>query len=70
VNQSGEVLSETVESVGKVSGMIDAVNLASMEQSSGISQINQAIATMDEMTQQNAALVEETSATSGSDRTS
>jgi methyl-accepting chemotaxis protein len=70
VNQSGEVLSETVESVDKVSGMIDAVNLASMEQSSGISQINQAIATMDKMTQQNAALVEETSATSGSDRTS
>jgi methyl-accepting chemotaxis protein len=57
VNQSGEVLSETVESVDKVSGMIDAVNLASMEQSSGISQINQAIATMDKMTQQNAALV-------------
>ncbi|MFT6265374.1 MAG: methyl-accepting chemotaxis protein [Oleiphilaceae bacterium] len=70
MNQSGEVLSETVESVDKVSGMIDAVNLASMEQSSGISQINQAIATMDKMTQQNAALVEETSATSGSDRTS
>jgi methyl-accepting chemotaxis protein len=66
VNQSGEVLSEIVESVDKVSGMIDAVNLASMEQSSGISQINQAIATMDEMTQQNAALVEETSATSRS----
>lgn len=57
MNQSGEVLSETVESVDKVSGMIDAVNLASMEQSSGISQINQAIATMDKMTQQNAALV-------------
>jgi methyl-accepting chemotaxis protein len=70
VNQSGEVLSETVESVDKVSGMIDAVNLASMEQSSGISQINQAIATMDKMTQQNAALVEETSETSGSDRAS
>ena len=66
VNQSGEVLSEIVDAVDKVSGMISAVNIASMEQSSGINQINQAIASMDEMTQQNAALVEETSATSRS----
>jgi methyl-accepting chemotaxis protein len=66
VNQSGEVLSEIVDAVEKVSSMIDAVNIASMEQSNGITQINQAIASMDEMTQQNAALVEETSATSRS----
>lgn len=64
VNQSGETLSEIVDAVEKVAVMIRDVSNASMEQNSGIGQINQAIAQMDEMTQQNAALVEETSAAS------
>jgi len=44
--------------------MIAEVNNAAAEQTSGIEQINQAVAQMDEMTQQNAALVEEASAAS------
>ena len=64
VNQSGETLGEIVSAVDKVALMIQDVNNASREQNSGISQINQAVTQMDEMTQQNAALVEETSAAS------
>ncbi|WP_440905971.1 methyl-accepting chemotaxis protein [Catenovulum sp. SX2] len=62
VNQSGETLSEIVEAVEKVSRMIADISIASKEQSSGIEQVNKAITQMDEMTQQNAALVEEASA--------
>lgn len=64
VNQSGETLADIVNAVEKVAVMIQDVSNAAREQNSGISQINQAIAQMDEMTQQNAALVEETSAAS------
>ena len=66
VNQSGQTLAEIVVAVEKVANMIDDVNTAAIEQTSGIAQINQAITQMDEMTQQNAALVEETSAASRS----
>ena len=64
VNQSGDTLADIVSAVEKVAVMIQDVSNAALEQNSGISQINQAIAQMDEMTQQNAALVEETSAAS------
>jgi len=66
VNQSGQTLSEIVSAVEKVANMINEVTNAAMEQNSGIGQINQAITQMDGMTQQNAALVEETSAASRS----
>ena len=66
VNQSGQTLAEIVTAVDKVANMINDVNNAAIEQTSGIAQINQAITQMDEMTQQNAALVEETSAASRS----
>jgi len=66
VNQSGQMLTEIVQSVDNVAMMISDVNNAAKEQNSGISQINQAITQMDEMTQQNAALVEESSAASRS----
>jgi methyl-accepting chemotaxis protein len=62
VNQSGEALKELVDAVEKVSAMIRDISSAAREQSSGIDQVNQAITQMDEMTQQNAALVEEASA--------
>ncbi|ARU57720.1 methyl-accepting chemotaxis sensory transducer [Oleiphilus messinensis] len=64
VNQSGQTLFSIVEAVEEVASMIGEVNTASREQSSGMDQINQAITQMDEMTQQNAALVEEASAAS------
>lgn len=66
VNESGETLTEIVEAVQKVGDMIANINVSSAEQSSGISEINQAITEMDNMTQQNAALVEEASAASES----
>lgn len=66
VNESGKSLEEIVSSVKKVSDIIAEIAAASMEQSSGIEQINKAVAQMDEMTQQNAALVEEAAAASES----
>ena len=62
VNQSGETLEGIVESVQKVSKMIGDITSAAVEQTSGIEQVNTAVAQMDEMTQQNAALVEQASA--------
>ncbi len=62
VNRSGEVLTEIVESVDKVTLTMQEIASAAREQSSGIQQVNTAVTQMDEMTQQNAALVEEASA--------
>ncbi|MEN8668467.1 MAG: methyl-accepting chemotaxis protein [Ketobacter sp.] len=62
VNQSGTTLAEIVGAVREVTNMIGDINAAASEQSSSIVQINQAIGEMDEMTQQNAALVEQASA--------
>ena len=62
VNQSGEMLQEIVEAVRKVNQTIGDISVASIEQTSGIEQVNKAVSQMDEMTQQNAALVEEASA--------
>ena len=64
VNESGQTLSEIVEAVEKVSTMIKEISSAAEEQASGIEQVNKAVSQMDEMTQQNAALVEEASAAS------
>src|SRR5690606_4980584 len=55
-------LSEIVGAIRDVSTMIADINAAAREQSASIMQINQAVSQMDEMTQQNAALVEEASA--------
>jgi methyl-accepting chemotaxis protein len=59
VNNSGEALKEIVLGVKKVSDIVAEINVASDQQASGITQINQAVLSMDKMTQQNAALVEE-----------
>ncbi|MBE1299447.1 MAG: PAS domain S-box protein [Alteromonadaceae bacterium] len=66
VNESGETLNDIIGAVASVSEMIDKISDSSEEQASGITEINNAIAHMDGMTQQNAALVEEASAASGS----
>jgi methyl-accepting chemotaxis protein-1 (serine sensor receptor) len=62
VNQSGKALAEIVDSVKKVTDIVAEIAAASHEQSAGIDQVNNAVMQMDEMTQQNAALVEEASA--------
>ena len=63
VNKAGASLSEIVESIKKVTAVIGEIANASMEQSTGIEQINKALTQMDEVTQQNSALVEENAAT-------
>ncbi|MEE4462012.1 methyl-accepting chemotaxis protein [Azotobacter chroococcum] len=64
--QAGRTMEEVVRSVQRVTYIIDEISAASHEQSEGIGQVNTAIAQMDEVTQQNAALVQEASAASSS----
>ena len=64
VTQSGETLERIVASVKKVSDIVAEIAAASREQSAGIEQVNRAVMQMDELTQQNAALVEEATAAS------
>jgi methyl-accepting chemotaxis protein len=66
VDQAGRTMDDIVTSVKRVTDIIADIAAASVEQSSGIDQVNQAIAQMDEGTQQNAALVEEASASARS----
>jgi methyl-accepting chemotaxis protein len=55
-------MDEVVNSVRRVTDIMAEISAASVEQSSGIEQVNQAITQMDDVTQQNAALVEEAAA--------
>jgi methyl-accepting chemotaxis protein len=64
VNRSGKTLEEIVISVKRVTDIIAEITAASQEQTSGIDQVNQAVGEMDQTTQQNAALVEETTSAS------
>jgi len=64
VNETGTSLNEIVGGVKKVGDIISEIAAASIEQSQGIEQVNQAVSQMDEITQQNAALAEEASAAS------
>jgi len=66
VDQSKTSQAEIVESMDRVSSIISEIALASREQAEGIEQVNQAVASLDEVTQQNAALAEETSAAASS----
>ena len=62
VDESGHALTEIVQAVKKVSDIVAEIAAASREQSEGINQVNKALLQMDDMTQQNAALVEEAAA--------
>jgi len=64
VTQSGQTLEQIVVSVKKVSDIVAEIAAASREQSLGIEQVGRAIMQMDELTQQNAALVEQATAAS------
>jgi methyl-accepting chemotaxis protein len=65
VDQAGATMGDIVGSVRRVSDIIGDIAAATEEQTAGIGQINEAIAQMDQVTQQNAALVEQASAASG-----
>lgn len=62
VDHAGKTMHDIVSSVKQVAELMNDMSHASVEQSSGIEQVNQAIASMDTMTQQNAALVEQAAA--------
>ena len=62
VDQAGATMNEIVQAVKRVTDIMAEIAAASGEQSAGIEQVNQAIAQIDEVTQQNAALVEEAAA--------
>jgi len=65
VTQAGATMTDIVASIKRVTDIVSEIADASQEQTSGIDQINQAIMQMDQVTQQNAALVEEAAAASG-----
>ncbi len=62
VEQAGSTMDEIVASVRRVSDLMGEISSASADQSQGIEQINQAMGQMDQVTQSNAALVEEAAA--------
>jgi methyl-accepting chemotaxis protein len=59
VNQAGTTMEEIVHSVRRVAAIMEEITAATSEQSAGIEQIHEAVSQMDQVTQQNAALVEE-----------
>ncbi|MFZ1110694.1 MAG: methyl-accepting chemotaxis protein [Rhodomicrobium sp.] len=64
VDNAGASLSEIVQSINRVADIVAEIAAASREQSTGVEEINKAVVQMDQMTQQNAALVEESAAAS------
>ncbi|MEZ5932120.1 MAG: methyl-accepting chemotaxis protein [Alphaproteobacteria bacterium] len=62
VNRAGNALAGIVDSIGKVTDIVEQISNASQEQAAGVQEINSSITSMDEMTQQNSALVEESTA--------
>ena len=62
VHDAGKTMDEVVASVRQVADIMQEITAASAEQSAGIEQVNQAVLQMDQVTQQNAALVEEAAA--------
>ncbi len=62
VKETGDTMSKIVESVGHVTDIMGSIATASAEQSQGIDQVNRAVTQMEDVTQQNAAQVEEAAA--------
>jgi len=62
VAKAGKTMEEIVQSIGNVTKIMSEISSASTEQTTGIEQVNSAIGQMDDVTQQNAALVEEAAA--------
>lgn len=62
VDQAGVTMAEVVSSIRRVTDIMGEISSASTEQSAGVAQVGEAITQMDQTTQQNAALVEESAA--------
>jgi methyl-accepting chemotaxis protein len=66
VAQAGQTMSEIVSSVQRVTDIMGEITAAASEQSDGIAEVNRAVGQLDQMTQQNAALVEQSAAAASS----
>ncbi len=66
VERAGDAMQKVSTSISRVAQMMSEISASSLEQSTGIEQVNQAVVQMDRMTQQNAALVEEAAAAASS----
>ena len=64
VNQSGEAMSRVNERINEITRHIESLARASSEQATGLAEVNSSVGQMDQMTQQNAAMVEEVNASS------
>jgi aerotaxis receptor len=62
VSQAGQVMSEIISQIGRMRELIEEISSATREQSSGITQVSEAVNHLDQSTQQNAALVEQSAA--------
>ena len=62
VTQAGQAMDDIVAQVGRVNDLVGEISAASKEQSQGIGQVGDAVTQLDQVTQQNAALVEESAA--------
>ena len=65
-NEAGDTIDEVVKSVGRLKDIMGEISAASYEQNQGVSQVSTAVTQMDQTTQQNAALVEESAAAAAS----
>ncbi|SEJ40484.1 Methyl-accepting chemotaxis protein [Pseudomonas linyingensis] len=65
VGQAGSAMEEIVEAVQKVADIMDEIAAASQEQSNGIGLVNRAVTQMDQVTQQNAGLVQDSARSAG-----
>ena len=66
VDEAGQTMEEIVASIRRVTDIVAEISAASVEQSSGVQQVGEAVSQMDRTTQQNAALVEESAAAADS----
>ncbi|MGQ3116820.1 MAG: methyl-accepting chemotaxis protein [Hydrogenophaga sp.] len=69
VDRAGVTMTEVVNSIRRVNDIMGEISAASQEQSSGVAQVGEAVTQMDQATQQNAALVEESAAAASSLKT-
>jgi methyl-accepting chemotaxis protein len=66
VDQAGTTMQEVVSAIRRVTDLMGEISAASVEQSAGVAQVGEAVTQMDQATQQNAALVEESAAAAAS----
>jgi methyl-accepting chemotaxis protein len=62
VNEAGRTMGDIVQQVQRVTDLIGEISTATLQQTGGLTQVNQAVGQLDQMTQQNAALVEQSAA--------